>query len=261
MSYGVTDEGFVIKPFAVIEQEIKDSQLANINPALDQTAQGPIGQLNGINSAKLREIWELVEAAYNAFNPDSASAASLDNVVALCPGIIRDAATKSAVECTCNLDNGTYAIGELVAHVVGNPEARFVNTEAVTVAAGPSDEDLDFEAEETGEVVALSGTLTVIAEPVTGWNSVTNASDADVGSPIETDTELRTRREETIRFSGSATVEAIKADVLDIDEVETAIVEENEDDEVQNGLLPHSVHVVIWDGSVPAADDAEVATA
>lgn len=261
MTYGVTDEGFVIKPLDVIEQEIKDKQLADINPALDQTATGPLGQLNGIFSAKVREVWELIEATYNAFNPDSATGASLDNDAALCPGIIRNAATKSTVTARCNLDNGTYAIGELIAHVTGDADARFVSIEGTTVTGGPSNVDLVFEAEETGEVVALSGTLEEIAEPVTGWNSVTNLSDAAVGSPIENDATFRLRREATIRFSGSANVQAIRADVIEVDGVLSAFVVENTSDVIVGGLAPHSVKVTIWDGPSPTADDDEVATA
>lgn len=260
-TYGVTEDGFVIKPLDVIQSEIEAQQRADIDPALDQTATGPVGQLNGIFSAKARELWELNESVYNSNNPDGATGASLDNAAGLCPGLVREAATKSLVTATCNLDDGTYAVGALVANVAGNADARFVNTEAITVTTGPAGFPLIFEAEETGPTVALSGTLTEISEPVVGWNSVTNAADAALGTDIETDTELRLRREQQIRFSGAGTVEGVRADVLEVDGIISAIVIENPEDVVVNGLVPHSIHVVIWDGSTPAADDGEVATA
>lgn len=260
-TYGVTDEGFVIKPLEVIKSEIETKQLADINPALDVTATGPLGQLNGIFSAKIREVWELAESVYNAFDPDAASGSSLDNDAALCPGIIRNAATKSTVTARCNLEDGTYAVGTLVANVAGNAEARFVNTEGITVTTGPANFFLAFEAEETGETVALTGTLTEISEPVTGWNGVTNLADASVGTEVETDAAFRLRREEQIRFSGAGTVEGVRADVIQVEGVLSAIVIENYRDVIWQDLVPHSIHVVIWDGTSPAADNEEVATA
>lgn len=261
-TYGVTDDGFVIKPLDVIKDEIEEQQRADIAAALNQTATSVLGQLNGIFSAKAREVWELAEAVYNAFDPDAAEGSSLDNDVALCPGIIRLAATKSRVTATCNLDPGTYLAGTLIAHVVGDTTARFVSIEdATNGGGGAADIPVVMEAEETGEVVALSGTLTVIAEPVTGWNSVTNASDAEVGSPLETDAELRLRREEELRLAGSTHVDAIKADVLEVDGVISAVVFENVSDVVVDGMKPHSIRVVIWAGDPPGATDADVAQA
>lgn len=261
MPFGVTPEGFVIKPLENILQEIKDKQLGDIDPALDQTATGPLGQLNGIMSAKLRENWELNESVYNATNPDAANDASLDNAAALCPGIIRESATKSTVTARCNLEDGTYAVGDLIANVAGNAEARFVNTEEITVTTGPDNFDLPFEAEDTGAVAAPTGTLSVISEPVTGWNSVTNLADAALGSPIESNADFRLRREQQIQFSGSGTVEGIRADILAVEEIISAVVIANDEDVAVGGLVPHSIHAIIWDGAAPAADDAEIAAA
>lgn len=261
-TYGVTSTGFVIKPLDVIKAEIEEQQRADIHPALNQTATSVLGQLNGIFAAKVREVWELAESVYNAFNPDSAEAAALDNAVALCPGIIREAATKSTVTCECNLEDGTYLAGTLIANVQDNPDARFVSTEDITVITGPDDFDVDFEAEETGAVVALAGTLNEIAEPVTGWNSVTNAADAEIGEPIETDTDLRLRRETNLRLGGSSHVDAIKADIDQVEGVLISRVLENPEDTTVGGLVPHSIRAIIWDGTgAHVADEDELAEA
>lgn len=262
MTYGVTSAGFVIKPLSVIKSEIEVQQRADIHPALNQTATSVLGQLNGIFSAKIREIWELNESVYNAFNPDSAEDAALDNDVALCPGIIRLAATKSTVTCTCNLDDGTYNAGTLIANVQDNPDARFVSTETIIAAGGPQDYPVEFEAEETGVVVALATTLNEIAEPVTGWNSVTNAADAELGTPIETNTALRLRRETNLRLGGSAHVDAIRADIAQVENVISASVLENPEDVIVSGMVPHSVRAIVWDGiGAHTADEDEIATA
>ncbi len=259
--YGVTETGFVIKPLEVILQEIEEKQRADIHPALNQTATSVLGQLNGIFAAKTREVWELAESVYSSFNPDNSEDESLDSNAALCPGITRDAAVKSRVTATCNLDTGTYAAGTLIANVQDDTDARFVSTVEVVVVSGPSDESVVFEAETAGAVEAPSGTLIEISEPVTGWNSVTNSDDAEVGEDVESNPGFRLRREEEIRRAGAAHVDAIKADVLDIEEVIACVVFENDSDVSANGMVPHSVRVVIWDGNPAGADDADVADA
>jgi len=260
-TYGLTPDGFVIKPLEVIKADIEERQRTNIHPALNQTATSVLGQLNGIFADKIRELWELGESVYKAFDPDAANGESLDNVAALCPGILRREATKSRVVATCNLETGTYLAGTLVANVQDDADARFVSTEDVTVVAGPSDEDVQFEAEETGPVEAPAGTLTEIAEPVTGWNSVTNAADAEVGTDVETDAEFRLRREAEIRRTGSANVDAIRADVLEVDGVLFCKVYENVLAVPLNDIPPHGVLVIVWDGDPAGADDEDIAQA
>ena len=114
-----------------------------------------------------------------------------------------------------------------------------------------------FEAEDSGPLAALSGTLTEIATPVSGWTSARNLSDAALGQDEETDAELRLRREIDLAGSGKATPNAIRADVLALDDVEECKVFVNDTDYTNSdGLPPHSIEVVVRGG-----DDDEIAAA
>lgn len=259
MTYGVTSAGFVIKPLDVIKAEMEAELKAYRGDAFDVTATSLAGQIIAIVAAKHSEIWELNQAIYNASDPDGANDAALENIAALCPGIIRDPATKSTVTCTCNLDNGTYLAGTLIAHVDGDTTARFVSSEDVTRSGGTGNESVEFEGETAGALVATAGTLTEIAEPVSGWNSVTNAADAVIGDDVETNAALRLRREQQIQLAGSSSVNGIRADVLDLDTVESCVVEENVTDVAAGGLAPHSIRVIYV--PVGSEDDAGVAAA
>lgn len=82
-------------------------------------------------------------------------------------------------------------------------------------------------SEEFGPIAGLSGTIVTIETPVSGWDSVNNAFDMVLGRDDETDTNARLRRSESLQVSGAGTIEAIKARLLQVDNVTGALVEEN----------------------------------
>lgn len=83
------------------------------------------------------------------------------------------------------------------------------------------------EATVTGPVVGQAFTITTIDTPVTGWIGVNNVADAVLGTDIETDAAFRIRREALIRVTGKATLEAVRAALLNVAGVTEAIVFEN----------------------------------
>ena len=258
--FGVTPTGFSAKTLEELLEEIEEEERSEISSSLNTSASSPIGQLNGIYASKLRELWELAQVAYDSFDPANSTDSSLTNL-SLVTGTEREDATKSLALCTIDLDAGVFLAGTLIASVSGNPDARFVNVNDITAPGGPI-VGVPFEGEVTGPVQALAGTLTVIAEPVVGWNSVTNPADAVEGENIEGDILLRLRREDELARVGSTTVDAIRADVLDVTGVESVTVFENTGLDVDGEGLPgKSFEVVLFDGIAPAADDDEIAQA
>jgi uncharacterized phage protein gp47/JayE len=71
----------------------------------------------------------------------------------------------------------------------------------------------------TGPVVANSETLTVIDNPIAGLTSTINPEDATVGRDIETDAEARIRRNTRLQISIAGPVEAIRNNILTLNEV------------------------------------------
>lgn len=252
-------QGLTIKTVEEILNELSTQQKNDLDATLNTSADSPIGQLNGIFASQLREVWEALQVAYDGFNPDAAEGFLLEKLSAL-TGTFRRPATKGTDTLDIDLDLGaTLVAGTHFANVAGAPGNRW--TPVVTfVSPANGVHSVEFEAEFVGAVVANAGTITVINTPVVGWNSVTNPLDAEVGREIDTDAILRQRREEELRATGSATVDAIRADVLADPDVEQAQVFENTTDAVDaNGLPPKSFEVVVFDGSPPALTDDEIA--
>lgn len=248
-SYGVLPEGFVIKPLEQIKQDVADLLRADIDPGLDLTPSSSFGQAYLIFCEQLGQMWELAQAVGATWDPDAAIGAWMDNLASL-SGVLREDATKSTVVAEVTTDQAvSVPAGDYTVSVDGNEDARFVNTEAI-VTAGADTVEVAFEAEETGPVVANAGTLTVIETPVSGITGVTNPLDADLGTDIEEDDDLRLRREEELDVVGAGTVDSVRARLLQVADVEDAVVFENDTDEEDgDGRPPHSIHAIVLGGA------------
>lgn len=212
--------------------------------------EGPEQQLIGVLSEELAIAWETIQAVLAA-GTTLAQGVSLDQVTAL-TGTTRPPATRSEITAAlANLNAGiTLPLGSLAA-VDANPDAQFRTIAEVTNGGGsPANIAVDLESLETGPVAAPSGELTVIVTPVTGWNSITNPTDADLGRDIATDIELRLLRETELAKGGTTPLDAIRADLQDIEDVTDVTVFQNVGDVVDgDGRPPHSVEAVLLGGT------------
>jgi uncharacterized phage protein gp47/JayE len=257
--YGVTLTGFNRKHVTAIKADIEAFQRAEISPALDLSTYTPWGQNNGIVSNEIGVVWEQLEICAHAMDPDAAQGFLLESLCKL-TGTERRGASYSVVPLTCDLDAGTTLESAIhFAAVDGNPESLWTPVEDYT-AETDGNQVVQFRAEIRGPVPAASETITVIHTSVGGWNSVTNdTDDVEVGRDIDTEQTLRQRREEQLTAPGSGTPDAIRSDLLDLDGVITAEVFENDSDEWVDGMSPHSLEALIFDGETPAVDNDTIA--
>lgn len=252
---GVESTGFVSETTAEILAELETEMKAALGAELNTEADSVMGIMLGIFADKIGEHWEVMQAIYSARDPDAAAAAALDAVCTL-TGTLREEATKSTVTETVTCTGVVnVSAGSFIVSVSGNPDARFVNAEAI-VAGGAGDVDVAFEAEEAGAVVANTGTLTVIETPVSGISSVTNAADASVGSEVEGDTALRLRRLEELEAIGAGTFDTIKARLAQADGVEHSTLYENTSGVTDgDGIPAHRIWPIVYGSPMPDGDD------
>lgn len=261
-TYGATPEGFVRPSVQELKALFEQDQRAEISPTLDLSTESVLGQLNGIYARHLGLVWEAEEVSYNAIDPDKAEAALLTAVSKL-TGTDRRGAQSSETPCTVNLDPGvTLLAGVHFAHVNGDPDTRFTPKEDITadllVTANYTLKI--FRSEVAGEIQAPAGQLTIIATPVVGWNNITNTQDAGGGREIDDDPTLRTRREAQLAAAGSATLRAIRSDLLELEGIESVLMFENIGEATDaNGVPGHSIEAVIWDGSPGIVNNDEIA--
>jgi uncharacterized phage protein gp47/JayE len=254
-SFGVLSTGFNPKLIADVLTDIEARQKADFGSTINVGGESVIGQNNATFAAAVAEAWEVLHAVYRSMYPDSATGEALDNVCAI-TGVVRNPATKSTITLDCTGTNGTYlAIGRVIS--VDATGERFVSVTDGTIAGGTV--AIDFESEEYGPVQLLNGQALTIETPVAGWSGVDANEDAVLGDELETDAELRLRRLSLLRFQGAATIEAIRADLLDVDGVLQVYVYENVS-MVTDGrnLPPKSIEAIVHsEAGTPTADIAE----
>lgn len=258
--YGLGAGGFVAKPLAVILEEVEQGLIDNLRDtegnARLNVKTGVTSQITGPYVSKARELWELAQAIHAAFDRDSASGAALASVGAM-TGSDRIGDTKGTVTLTVSLGAAMTLPAGSIASASGDSTSRWV-TLADVVSTAADDYDVEAECETAGPIAGNAGELTVIETPVSGWTAVTNALDVDQGALEETDAEYRARQEDELAGQGTSPQDAIRADLL-------ALLDENEitDGSVTvsmnvtdltdgNGIPPHSVEAVVYDGT----DDA-----
>lgn len=245
-SFGVTPEGFNRKRLDQLLSELNDEVKSIFGDNFNVSPESPDGQINGVVSESNANLWEIANEAYDAFNPSAATGVSLSNLVQL-NGLNRLAATSSRVQVTLFGTAGTIIpIGSLIS--TNDTGAQFSTETQITLDVGGNGV-VFVSAIETGPIAALSGTLTVIDTPVTGWDTSTNVVDATEGRNEETDVELRSRRERSVSRDAQATIDAIFSAIGNIPGVTSVTVLENDTDAIDaNGLPPHSFQVIVVGG-------------
>lgn len=264
-TYGVTPAGFVIKPQTQIYADVvaKLKAAPAWGPNIDYSTNSPIGQMINALLDNPSELWELGANLYANDDPEAAVGVPLDNLSSI-TGTTRPDETFSVIKnATINVNAGATIPAGALASPADRPNVFFSLDADVTNSGGsPANLPANFTATVAGPINVAAGQLSVIATPESGWNSVTNPTDAVPGRDVATNQELRALRTTELYTRGSGTVGAIGAATAAVPGVLSASVLENTGDTADgNGLPPHSFVAIVDDGAIPAAADNDVALA
>lgn len=263
MTYGLTSAGFAPKSLEEILSDIETEIHSLVDPNLDLSAAEPIGQINGIFAKFLAENWELLYQLSGVTDPDKCADWLLE-VLARFTGTKRLPATSTRIDATVSLNAGTVLLpGVTKASVPGTTTIATLRERVPAVGAAPTTGAYAaiFDVDELGPIPVYAGTLSVIATPVAGWTAVTNPLDGNVGRAVETDADLRIRRAAEISAAGAPNAPGISEAVAAVEGVKKAFVIQNDSDFTVDGVPPHCVETVVYDGFPAAASDAEIAAA
>lgn len=246
--YGVLPTGFVYKPYTIIFNDLVEGLRANFGADLDVSIDTPNGQLTGLFAAPIAEIWQQMNAVYDAYNPNAAFGISLTNI-----GVItytpRQTPGKSTVPVVLTANaSGAFLPSDIV-RIYTVPLANSFRLLSDVTIPPSSSVTVQAEALEDGPILAPPGTLTGIATPIDGWTGVNNLVAATPGRNIESDPVYRIRRNNSAAMASQNVEDALNAALRALPGVLDSIVIVNPDDTTDgNGLLPHSIAAVVEGG-------------
>lgn len=263
VDYGWLPTGFRRKTFATIRDQIASRWRSTISRRLRIDEDSIFGNILFPIADELALLWELEETAAGALDPRNAVDVVAEGTLELV-GVLREKPKQGFVDCdvSTNLSEETeFEAGDLIAHVVGQPDNRWLN-EAFTAPAGENTTSVRYVSEGVGSSYrAPSGSLIRIAQSVNGWTGITNPLDATAGVDEESIESAFIRFREALGAQGSGTVDSIRADVQAVEGVQQVRVFFNRTTEQVGDLPPKSTHIVVWDGIEQDADDGDIAQA
>ncbi len=101
-----------------------------------------------------------------------------------------------------------------VSIVANDPDIPFSINVGTNLSISSQSSPITFLSQDFAPIAAPINTLTEILTPISGWNSINNPKAGVTGRFVETDAELRIRRNNSIRLLGAGTVESIRARLL-----------------------------------------------
>lgn len=253
-NWGLTERGFLRPSYADLLDafEVKAKEL--FGSTVNLSVRSPLGIFLRIFAWFAGLTWQLAEDVYNSGFIDTAAGVSLARLGAFI-GIRVLAAQKATGSITITGDAGATIYAGFIVQARNNQ--RFVTLEDVTIgSSGTATVPIQaFEAGPDGNVAA--GTIDTVVTPLAAAISVTNAAATVGGRNRETDQEFRERYLSSVDKPGGSNTDAIRAQLLEVPGIVTAVVWENETDETDSdGLPPHSIEAIVYGGT-----DANIAAA
>lgn len=210
------------------------------------------GQLLGIFASAINDANSAAIQIYNAFSPATALGAGLSSVVKI-NGLTRKTPTQSTVDVNIVGVAGTQIFNGVVSDTNGNnwdlPATVTIPTSGSIVVTAT--------AENLGAITAEPNTVTRIATPTRGWQTVTNTLAATAGAPVESDAQLRIRQSTSTMLPSVTALDGMIGAVVAVEGVTRYQVYENDTNITDaNGVPSHSVAFVVEGG-----DSTAIATA
>ncbi|MGG6461389.1 baseplate J/gp47 family protein [Solilutibacter silvestris] len=244
----ITPQGITAPQFADILAYLQ-SQFRSIYGAdiyIDPDSQD--GQFLAVIAQGFTDMNSLALQIYNSFSPATATGNALASNVKI-NGIARLVASYSTVDVTIVGTAGTTITNGVVADANRN---KWNLPASVTIPSGGSIV-ATATCQVLGAIGAAAGTVTTIATPTLGWQSVTNAAAAALGAPVESDAALRTRQAHSTTLASQAITDGILGNIALLPNVTRWAAFENSSGTADsNGIPGHSVSFVVEGGDALA---------
>jgi len=168
---------------------------------------------------------------------------------------------KEAINTEATVDltgvNGTIIpAGSLAEDINGN---KYQLKEEVTIPVSGTISGIMVAIEE-GAIILESGDLNRVVDVIAGWETVNNPSAGITGIPAESDAQFRNRYIQSVKINSTSQIGSIRSKLLEIEDVQDAIVVQNDEDDPQIidnvSINGHTIACVVLGGSDQDVIDA-----
>lgn len=245
----ISDTGVVIEPsttaIAEAQQILIDSfpgEDVNLDPS------SPNGLLvQNIAIAITRREADQANTV-NSMNPNIATGEQLDAICANL-NIERSGATQSTATCTfTGLVGVTIPANSQVASTNGD---IFLVEATVVIGAGGTISG-SVKAQIAGPILTTANTINKIITGISGWDTVNNPLVGTVGKELESDTEFKLDRIDSLAFSSTGSIESVTAGAVKLNPVSYFVTENTTGLIIIRdslAILPHSILLTLEGGS------------
>jgi len=248
MPFGLDANGLTIPTFREIREDLiaklQASPLGESNSYDDD--QAVFGILINIVSEVTKDVWDDLQDVY-ASAYLGASGVSLDNVLNI-TGSARLDQAQSTISVQLSGTPGTVLVANRQFEVDSTKE-RWTIPEEVTLDATTGLANVNAVSVNFGPIQGLVSDTYTIVTAVNGWNSVTALENANKGRLTQTDAQARERQQNLLAQKGNATFEALQADLLLLEGVDSARVRFNDENFQVGDLEPKSFEAVVKGGT------------
>jgi len=246
----IENSGLIVPDTADVLTDVQNEYKDAFGQDLVVTPDTPQGVLITAETLSRDAVIRNNAALANQINPNIAGGVFLDAILAL-TGSARDPAERSTVSATLGGVAGTVIpAGVIPATDPAGDEFELITTviiEPTGIVVG------EFQSVEFGPVPAGVADLTLIVDGVLGWETVTNADAAVLGTTEQSDQAARLYRKNTLALQGQSQPEAITSGLYATEGVKSLSFRENVTGAtaIIDGvsLVEHSIYVCVDGGA------------
>lgn len=241
--------GLVLPDTADLKTSVENEYKSAFGQDLVILPESPEGVLIGAETEARDAVARNNAELANQINPDFAGGVFLDAIAAL-TALSRRQAEPSIVKARL-----TGVAGSIIPAGSGatTTAADVFRSRDNVILDGSGAAEVYFYSVELDAVPCPAHSLTHILDPVLGWETIDNATAATLGQPVESDSQFRKRRKETLFLQGVALPGAIMSAVMDVEGVRSMVFRENYTAEtrvIDNvEIPPHTIYTVIDGGT------------
>ncbi len=254
--YGITETGFYRPTYDELLEDHIQRAKDYFGNDIDTSNLSVLGKYIRINVDDDDKLWQTLEQVYYARFPNTASGVSLERACAFA-GITRNPATYARHKILIIGEKGaTVQGGFLVStqnqeqtfytledYVIG--QDTYIDDEGNVTEYGYVEADVYAENEGTQGNVYI-GAINSIVNPLGEVSDIKHTEIVEVASDIESDYKLRLRFSKTIAGIGATTLEALKASILRVSNVDDVYIRENDTHQTDEyGIPPHSLECFV----------------